>query len=29
MTWDVKLGLTLAIGLFVYLVWMLIREERR
>jgi K+-transporting ATPase KdpF subunit len=28
MTWDVGLGLTLALGLFVYLVWVLLREER-
>lgn len=28
MTWDIGMGLTLALGLFVYLVWVLLREER-
>jgi K+-transporting ATPase KdpF subunit len=28
MTWDIGMGLALALGLFVYLVWMLLREER-
>jgi hypothetical protein len=28
MTWDIGMGLTLALGLFVYLVWMLLRDER-
>jgi K+-transporting ATPase KdpF subunit len=28
MNWDIGMGLTLALGLFVYLVWVLLREER-